>query len=413
MRPLRLLTFTTLFPNPERPNHGIFVENRLRHLLGTGEAVSTVIAPVPWFPSGWHGFGGWAGHARVPAAERRDGLEIIHPRFAVIPRIGMSLSPALLYAAGARALGRIIATGARFDAIDAHYLYPDGVAAIRLGRRFDLPVVLTARGSDVTQLPGYALPRLLIRRAIARADGIIAVSEGLRRALLALGPVPGGVTVLRNGVDLDRFRPLRCGAEREAVRQQLGLDGPTLLSVGALIPRKRHELAIAALRELPEWRLLILGEGPERARLEAAAAASGVGARVRLLGGKPHAELARFYGAADAMVLASSREGWANVLLESIACGTPVIASDIPGNTEVVRRPEAGLIMAQNTPAGLAAAVRSLFAAPPRRAATRAYAEQFGWEETSRGQLALFRRLLAAPRSSSGVSASQPAARAR
>jgi glycosyltransferase involved in cell wall biosynthesis len=115
---------------------------------------------------------------------------------------------------------------------------------------------------------------------------------------------------------------------------------------------------------------------------------------MRLLGAQPHARLPHYYNAADVSVLASSREGWANVLLESMACGTPVVASDIPGNPEVVRERAAGTIMAHNNAEGLAAAVRALWSDLPSRAATRAYAERFGWDETSRGQLALFRRVI-------------------
>ena len=155
------------------------------------------------------------------------------------------------------------------------------------------------------------------------------------------------------------------------------------------------------MRSLPDHDLLIVGDGPDRAKLERQIAELGLQDRVRLLGPKPHASLPEFYGAADAMVLASAREGWANVLLESMACGTPVIASNIPGNPEVVQSPEAGLVVEQNTPAGIAAAVRKLFAALPDRAATRAYAEKFSWDETSAGQLAIFRRVLEAKASAS------------
>jgi glycosyltransferase involved in cell wall biosynthesis len=130
----------------------------------------------------------------------------------------------------------------------------------------------------------------------------------------------------------------------------------------------------------------------------ALAARLGVADRVRLLGQRPHHELAALYGAADVMVLASSREGWANVLLESMACGTPVVASPIWGNPEVVRAPEAGLIAAENTPRALGEAVRTLFATMPDRAATRTYAEGFSWDETTAGQVALFRRVIAARR---------------
>ncbi|MBN8890111.1 MAG: glycosyltransferase [Rhodospirillales bacterium] len=389
---LRLLTFSTLFPDSTRPNFGVFVENRLRHLVATGAARSTVLAPVPWFPAGLGArFAAWSRFARVPREETRHGLVVHHPRFVVLPKVGMAVAPLLLFLAARRALGRLVAQGFEFDAIDAHYLYPDGVAAVWLGRAFGKPVVVTVRGSDVTELPDYAVPRALIRRAIAGADALISVSGGLKDALVALGAPPEKVTVLRNGVETDVFRP----TDRDATRARLGLARPTLISVGGLIPRKGHHLTIAAMHLLPEYDLLIVGEGPERARLEALAAAAGVAGRVRLLGPRPHGELPAFYGAADAMVLASSREGWANVLLESMACGTPVVASNIPGNPEVVRARAGGVIIGENTAEGIAAGVRDLFADMPARAATRAYAEPFSWDETSAGQLEVFRRVLA------------------
>ncbi len=389
-RAIGLLTFTTLYPNTSFPNHGVFVENRLRHLLASHPVTARVMAPVPWFPLASPRFGTWARHARVPGRETRHGIVADHPRYLAIPRLGMSAAPFLLYRAAARALARMRGEGFACDLIDAHYLYPDGVAAVWLGRRFGLPVVITARGSDVTQLPGHAIPRRLIQGAIAGADALISVSAALKDGLVALGAPAEKVTVLRNGVDTALFHP----DGREAARETLGLTHPTLLSVGHLIARKGHHLVIAALASLPGTDLLIVGEGPERARLEADIARLGLAGRVRLLGARPHGELQPLYAAADALVLASSREGWANVLLEAMACGTPVVASRIPGNPEVVQRREAGLIVEENTAAGIARAVRGLFAAPPARAATRAYAEAFGWDPTSAGQYALFRGLL-------------------
>lgn len=392
---LRLLTFTTLFPHAGAPNHGVFVENRLRHLVASGAATATVVAPVPFFPSHAAIFGAWARHAAAPRRETRHGLDVHHPRYPVIPRIGMTLAPSLLYRACLPVLRRLLAEararGEPFDAIDAHYLYPDGVAAVRLGRALGLPVVITARGSDVTQIPDHPRPRRMIQAAIAGAAALITVSAALRDGLIALGAPAEKVTVLRNGVDTSIFRP----GDRTAQRAALGLDGPTLLSVGHLIARKGHDRIIAAMAGLPDVRLLIAGEGPERARLEALIAQHGLAARVRLLGARPHADLPAIYGAADALVLASSREGWANVLLEAMACGTPVLASDIPGNPEVVREPAAGRLFTPNEPAAIAAVVRALLAAPPDRAATRAYAERFGWAETTAGQLAVFRDVLA------------------
>ncbi len=309
---VRLLTFSTLFPHSGRPNHGIFVENRLRNLLSTGDVVSTVLAPVPWFPSRSPRFGDWARNAQAARFERRDGLDVYHPPYALLPRVGMSIAPATLFASAAVELRRLIAAGLQFDLIDAHYLYPDGVAAVALGRAFRKPVVLTARGSDVTLLPRFAGPRRMIRWAMAQASHLVAVSAGLKEAMVALNAPAQKITVLRNGVDLGLFRPTDPGA----VRREWGFEGPLLLSVGHLIERKGHHLAIEALAGLPGWQLAIVGEGPERARLEALAGRLGLASRIVFCGAQPHAALPQFYSAADVLILASSREGWANVLLE-------------------------------------------------------------------------------------------------
>ncbi len=378
-RPLRLLTFTSLFPGPGRPNHGVFVRNRLEHLLATHSVEAAVLAPMPHPP--------WSLRDAESAAR---GAAVLHPGFAHVRGLGQWTAPLALRRAALRALAHPLLAGRRFDLIDAHYLYPDGVAALALGRRLGIPVVVTARGSDVTQMPDHAWPRRQVLRVIRESAALIAVSGGLRERLIELGAPADKVTVLRNGVDLTRFRP----ADRAAARTAFGLDGPALVSVGGLIARKRHDLTIAAMALLPEWRLLIAGEGPERGRLEALAASRGLAGRVRFLGPLPHAELAPLYTAADISVLASEREGWANVLLESMACGTPVVASRIPGNPEVVAAPAAGRIVAANTPEGFAAAIRDLAAATDR-AATRAYAEDFSWDATSAGQIAVFHAVLA------------------
>jgi len=139
--PVRLLTFTTLYPHAGLPNQGIFVENRLRHLVGTGKATSTVLAPVPWFPSRHPRFGAWSRFAMAEAEELRHGLRVLHPRYAVIPKIGMVAAPAALYAAAKRVLARLLRQGLQVDVIDSHYLYPDGVvgagAALRPSGRHD------------------------------------------------------------------------------------------------------------------------------------------------------------------------------------------------------------------------------------------------------------------------------------
>ena len=387
---MNILTFSTLFPNSQKPGHGIFVETRLRHLLASGQVASRVVAPVPWFPLHHPRFGAYADYAKVPAREQRNGIDVLHPRYPVLPKIGMNVSPALL-AAGARAsVARLLDEGFDIDLIDAHYFYPDGVAAAMLGKYFNKPVVITARGSDITLFPSFPLPRKMIGWAARRAAAVITVCNALRDEVVALGVDPAKVVALRNGVDLELFQPV----ERAAVRSRLGLERFTLLAVGHLVPVKAHELAIAALPDLPDVELLLAGNGPRREMLEQLARALGVNDRVRFLGAVPQAQLRDYYGAADALVLPSEREGWANVLLESMACGTPVIASRVWGTPEVVAAPEAGLLMGERSGAGLADAVRTLRAAYPERAATRAYAERFSWDDTTAGQLKIFNAVL-------------------
>jgi glycosyltransferase involved in cell wall biosynthesis len=388
---LKILTFSTLYPSASRPSHGIFVETRLRHLVASGRVESRVVAPVPWFPSRKAWFGEYAAHASAPQKERRHGIDVLHPRYPLLPKIGMTLAPFLLAQAVKPVIGRLL-RNCDFDLIDAHYFYPDGVAAVLLGRRFGKPVVVSARGSDVNLISCYRLPRRMILWAARHAAGVITVARALKDKLVALGVPAGRIEVLRNGVDLQLFRPV----DREYWRRRLGFRRTTLLSVGNLMPLKGHDLAIRALRLLPEVDLVIIGNGPERAALGNLALESGMSDRVTLAGSMSQEELRHYYGAADALVLASSREGWANVLLESMACGTPVVASNVGGTPEVVAAPEAGVMMAERTPEALADAVRRLMAGYPDRGGTRRYAEGFSWADTTAGQLELFGRILSA-----------------
>jgi len=389
-RPIRIVTFSTLFPNAAQPVNGIFVENRLRHLVNSGRVEARVVAPVPWFPSSNPRLGHWARYAMAPSYEERHGIRIWHPRFPVIPKVGMTAAPSLMYL-WARSAVRQLRAEADFDLIDAHYFYPDGVAAALIARELGKPLVITARGSDLNLIPQFALPRAQIRWAADIADGLITVCDALQQPLFDLGVPDEKVWVLRNGVDLLSFRP----RDRVAARHQLGVSGQVLVSVGLLIERKGHHLIIDALRKLPGTTLLIVGGGPDRAALEARTQAAGLADRVRFLGEVPQHALPDIYSAADALVLASSREGWANVLLEAMACGTPVVASDVWGTKEVVCAPEAGVLMRERSADGVTDGVRDLFAAPPNRSATRCHAERFSWDATTQGQLELFDQVIA------------------
>jgi glycosyltransferase involved in cell wall biosynthesis len=216
------------------------------------------------------------------------------------------------------------------------------------------------------------------------------VSQALKDRLAALGVASEKVEVLRNGVDLTVFKPV----ERRGVRQRLGLKRRTVLSVGNLLAFKGHAIAIEALRALPDCELLIVGSGPDQASFETLARKSGLAERVRFAGLVDQQRLADYYCAADVLVLASSREGWPNVLLEAMACGTPAIATAVGGASEIITCTDAGLLLRERTAQALAQALQHLFANYPNRAATRGHAEQFSWAPTTIGQIQLFERVI-------------------
>jgi teichuronic acid biosynthesis glycosyltransferase TuaC len=392
----RILLFSTLYPSSVRPAHGVFVETRLRELLRSGKVEARVVAPVPWFPSTHPRFGEYAQFAATPRHERRNGIEVLHPRYLLPPRVGMNVAPWTLAQGAMSTLRRLQHDGFDFDIIDAHYYYPDGVAAMLLSKWFGKPFVVTARGTDLNLVPQYAWPRKLILQTAAAAQASIGVCQALMDTLADMGAAPERLHTLRNGVDLQRFVP----KDRVQARVRLGLqaDGDYLLSVGHLIERKGHHIAIAALRHLPGVHLLIAGEGSEQQALQQLAHTQGVADRVRFIGLLAQEELVWWYSAADALALCSSREGWANVLLESMACGTPVLATNIWGTPEVVTCAAAGRLLESRDPEALTRAWRSLVADRPSRDATRQYAEHFSWESTTQGQLTLFERITAQAR---------------
>lgn len=393
---MKVLLFSTLYPSAARPIHGIFVETRLCELIKTGQVQARVIAPVPWFPFRAERFGEYARFAATPRHEERSGVQVYHPRYLLLPKVGMNLAPYAMALGALRTVRRLQREGFDPDLIDAHYYYPDGVAAGLLARWLGKPLVVTARGTDLNLIPQYPFARKLILQAAAQARASIGVCQALMDTLGDLGADRSKLHTLRNGVDLERFVP----EDRTQARQRLGLplDGRYLLSVGHLIERKGHHVAIEALPRLPGVTLLIAGGGPQEGALKALATKLNVAERVRWVGVVPQADLKWWYSAADALALCSSREGWANVLLEAMACGTPVLATNIWGTPEVVSTPAAGVLMARRDAAGLAAAWEQLHRQLPTRAATRAHAETFSWEATTQGQLRLFREVIyAAP----------------
>lgn len=371
---LRVLTLSTLFPDASRPTFGVFVEKQTLALAAHRDVELEVVAPIgiaPW-PLGRHPR--YRAFADVPDREEWHGLTVHRPRFTSLPLSAGRFAGALL-ARRLLPLARAIRERFAFDVIDAQFFFPDGPAAMRVANALGVPYSIKARGSDIQIWARRSSTATQVRDAARGAAGLLAVSEALKRDMTALGMPAQKISVHRTGIDRDRFHPL----DRDAVRRELGVEGPLLVTVGALIALKGHSLVIDAVRTMPGVTLLLIGDGPERARLQAQIVRSGCTDRIRLLGRKPHDEVARWLAAADVMVLPSMSEGLANVWIESLACGTPIVISDVGGAREVVDRPAAGAVVARE-PAAIAEAVSALLANPPDRQAVRAVVDAYSWE---------------------------------
>lgn len=377
-----VVVFSTLFPNPAQPQAGVFIRERM---FRVGQHLAlTVVAPVPWFP-----FQGllrrWRPHFRpdVPRREIQDGVEVLHPRFFSVPGVLKRLDGFFL-ALGSLTTVMGLQRAGRLDVLDAHFGYPDGYAAVRLGRWLGVPVTVTLRGTEVRHAASPSLrPRLVA--ALEGARRIFAVSASLKAEAVAMGIDEAKIRVVGNGVDTTRFHSVL----RSEARARLGLpeDGPVLVTVGGLTERKGFHRVIELLPELslrfPGLRYLVVGgasaEGDWGPRLREQVRTLGLEAHVHFLGPVPPAELKWVLSAANVFVLATRNEGWANVILEAMACGLPVVTTDVGGNREVVCRPELGTVVPFGEPGALMAALAQALEADWSVAALTAYAQANDW----------------------------------
>ena len=379
----RVVVFSSLFPSSVAPNAGLFIRERM---FRVGRALPIeVVSPVPWFPLQsllrlWRA----AFRKMPPRVEYQQGVTVHYPRFLSAPGFfknfdGLSMAIASFFTL------RKIKRQRGLDVLDAHFAYPDGYAATRLGRWLGVPVTITLRGTEARLVKAPRFRRLVVE-AVESADRVFCVAAALRETALAAGVSRQDLRVVGNGVDTDRFAPI----DRQLAREKLGLNmtDPVLVSVGGLVERKGFHRVIEVLPELltaiPNLRFLIVGggggEGDWEGRLKRQAHTLGLTEHVHFLGPVRPDALHVPLSAADVFVLATRNEGWANVFLEAMACGLPVITTNVGGNAEVVCRPELGRIVEFGCPKALSQALRSAFEFPWDARAIRNYALENQWD---------------------------------
>jgi glycosyltransferase involved in cell wall biosynthesis len=382
-----VLTLSTLFPDITRPNFGVFVERQTLGLAALPDVDLRVVAPIGMPPFPLNRLDRYRTRDAAPLREVWKGLRVDRPRFTNIPGTAGRFHAGALY----RSLLPLLTDLRRdfpFEVIDAEFFFPDGPAAVALGAHFGVPVSIKARGADIHHWGRGATARQVLH-AGQTADGLLAVSEAMRNDIAALGIPAAKIAVHRTGIDRNHFHPRASGKARR------GVAGPLILSVGALIERKGHAIVIDAVARLPGTTLFIAGDGPDRAKLEAQIATLNLGERVTLLGAVPHSDLPALFAAADVMALASASEGLANVWVEALASGTPIVITGAGGARETVDRPAAGRIV-ERTPEAFAHAIAELLLALPKPADVVAAADRFSWDTNASELRAHLGRLVAA-----------------
>ena len=346
----------------------------------------SVVSPSPWFPLQSlirrfrPGF-----RPGAPREEIQSGFQVHFPHFLSIPGL-LKQWDGLMMALGSLLLLRRLKAQGKLDIIDAHFAYPDGYAALLLGRWLGVPYTVTLRGTETRHLRTPGLAERAIK-AIHSAAQVFSVSESLKKLAVQYGADPAHIEVVGNGVDIERFKAV----DRQTARAALPIEphAEVLISVGGLVPRKGFHRVIEVLPELriahPDLKFLIVGgaspEGNNRPQLERQVDELGLKDCVIFLGPVKPDQLPALLSAADVFVLATSNEGWANVFLEAMACGLPVVTTDVGGNSEVINDDSLGFITPLGNPEALAGAIHRALATPWDRQHIRKHAENNAWDE--------------------------------
>jgi teichuronic acid biosynthesis glycosyltransferase TuaC len=378
---MKILTFTTVYPNPSEPALGTFVRKRIQAISKRADV--KVIAPIPMV-----NYQRRALRLRRHFPRRRlDGtVEVTAPRW-LYPPAGGALNALCLFISTVLLVAKL-RKNYRFDVIDAHFAHPDGVAAALIARTLGCPFTITMRGNEQDHAMHWLRARWM-GWTLRRAGRIIVVAKPLHDLALQLGVDPSRIVTIPNGIDTEIFHP----RDRQLIRSQFGIppSSKLVLSAGNLIELKCHRNTIQAVRSLTDSgmdvTLLIAGGSGSglscESALRAQVAKSNLEDRVRFLGQVSPEDLASLMCAADLFCLASSREGWPNVVHESLACGTPVVATQVGGTPEMIPSDKYGLLVPRNDVSALTDALRKALSITWDREQIAKWGQQRSWDQVA------------------------------
>jgi glycosyltransferase involved in cell wall biosynthesis len=340
---VRILVITNLFPNSLEPNRGLFNLQQLEALREEPDVSIRVVSPTPWSPGVSLGER-WRRYSELPAEEEIHGFKVYHPRYVVIPKVLRSLYGVLFYL-GIKGCVDRLRREFPFDVILATWAYPDAFGSVLLSRRIGVPCLVKVHGTDINHHTRHLLRRMMITWALRRAPSVIAVSDKLKRIMVRCGIPEDSITVLQNGVDAATFVPM----PRDECRRTLSLDPSQkiILYVGYLKESKGILDLLEAFDRLDrreKLKLVYVGDGPDSTLLDVQLRRRGLSRSVDLVGARPHEEIPVWMNACDLLCLPSHNEGCPNVVLEALACGTPIVATRVGEIPNLVRKDQGFLV---------------------------------------------------------------------
>jgi len=371
---LRVLFVSNLYPNPVEPTRGVFNLETVRALAERSEV--RVLAAVPWYP----GSGSMKGIPR----ELNDGIAMRrYVRAFYTPGMLRNLHGAFFVRSIRKAVLDIRETFP-FDVLYGSWVYPDGYGVVKLSEELGVPCVVHALGSDIHRRLGQPGRREKVLWTLRRAGHVICVSEYIRNHIVKAGVDAAHTRVIYDGVDTTLFRP----RDARDARARLGLpmEARIILFVGSLLPIKGPEHLVEAFGKLrgrcdEDVRLVLVGKGSMEKELRERVRAMGLERLVSFAGAHPHEEIADWMAGADVFCLPSVDEGLPNVVLEALASGRPVVASDVGGIGEAVNHEDLGILVKPGDPEALAAALKDALGRTWETEKLTARARKFSWAE--------------------------------
>jgi glycosyltransferase involved in cell wall biosynthesis len=381
---MNILVLSHLYPRPQDPSYGIFVHRQVKQLQKFGHNV-IVLSPIPWVPKFLPKRAKWRTYDLTPPEFIWEGVKVYSPCYLRLPGAWFrTLAGFTIY----RSVIPLVATlhkNSAFDVIHSNVLLPDGLVGILLGRQLNLPTICTVRGSDATTFPyENALNLYHSKKVIRESDQIVAVSHTLKELVESLAKSPKGIRVVYNGVDTKKFHIKQTSSELN----QIAPIDPYILFVGRDIRRKGLIDLMSAFVELVdkiEHKLIVIGPTSDEVRMLSSDLTTLASGRLIIPGCMSPDSIPPYMQNCELFVLPSYSEGLPNVVLEAMACGKPVIATNVMGIPEAVINNVTGLLIEPGDTSTLAEVILSLTKDPERcremgRRGRKRVEKEFTWE---------------------------------